>query len=195
MIDPFHNLPKRHFGSIAADPPWRYETYSAKNQTRAAANHYDVMTLDDIKAMPVADLAKDDCCLFLWCINPMLPQGFEVLSAWGFTFKTLAFCWAKTTSRTHQSWAPKYHVGLGHWSRANVEICLLGTRGRPKRLAKDVRQLIVEPRREHSRKPEQFFKSVERLASGPYLELFSRTEREGWSTFGNETGKFNEVAA
>lgn len=195
MVDPFHNLPKHHFGVICADPPWRFRTWSETNQHKSASKHYDLMTTDDIKAMPVASLAADDCCLFLWCINPMLPQGFEVLSAWGFTFKTLAFCWAKTTSRTHQSWAPKYHVGLGHWSRANVEICILGTRGRPKRLAKDVRQLIVEPRREHSRKPEQFFKSVERLASGPYLELFSRTEREGWSTFGNETGKFNEVAA
>lgn len=195
MGDPFHNLPKRHFGAICGDPPWRYRTWSETNQHKSASKHYGLMTTDEIKALPVSDLAAEDCVLFLWCINPMLPQGFEVMSAWGFTFKTVAFCWAKTTSRTDQSWVPKYHVGLGHWSRANVEICLLGTRGKPKRLAKDVRQLIVEPRREHSRKPDQFFKSVERLTAGPYLELFSRTDREGWSTFGNETGKFNEVAA
>lgn len=193
MVDPFHDLPKGHFGLIAADPPWRYETYSDKGRDRSP--DYELMTLADIKALPVASLAAPDCVLLLWCINPMLPQGFEVLPAWGFTFKTLGFCWAKTTKRTSASWAPKYHVGLGHWSRSNVEICLLGTRGKPKRIGKDVRQLIVAPRREHSRKPDEFFKAAERLAGGPYLELFSRTNRPGWSTFGNETGKFDEVAA
>lgn len=195
MVDPFHDLPKGHFGLIAADPPWRFRTWSETNQHKSAKRYYDLMTLDEIKSLPVADVAAKECVLLLWAVNPMLPQAIEVMQAWGFRYSTIGFCWAKTTTRTDASWAPKYHLGLGYWSRANVEICLLGTRGKPKRIGKDVRQLIVAPRREHSRKPDEFFTAAERLAGGPYLELFSRTNRPGWSTFGNETGKFDEVAA
>lgn len=191
----FADLPRHSFAVITADPPWRFRTWSETNQTKAAARHYDLMRTDDIRALPVADLARPDCVLLLWAINPMLPDAIETMRGWGFTYRTIGFCWAKTTPRTGASWAPKYHMGLGYYSRANVEICLLGVRGKPKRKAKDVRQLIVDSRRQHSRKPEQFFASVERLFDGPYLDLFSRESRPGWSTFGNETGKFDEVAA
>jgi N6-adenosine-specific RNA methylase IME4 len=125
----------------------------------------------------------------------MIPHALEVMAAWGFTYKTIGFVWAKTTSRTDMSWAPKYHMGLGYWTRANVEIVLLGVRGKPKRTGKGVRQLIVAPKREHSRKPDEFYERAERLCDGPYLELFSRQSRPGWSAFGNEVGKFDEVAA
>lgn len=188
--DLFGGLPATTFGTIAADPPWSFKTWSDKGKGRSP--DYALMSLDDIKALPVADLALPDSVLLLWVVNPMLPQGLDVMSAWGFSFKTIAFCWAKTTLRTDVSWAPKYHIGLGYWSRQNIELCLLGVRGKPKRQARDVRQLIVSPRRDHSRKPEQFYSSAERLAPGPYLELFSRTNREGWVAWGNESGKFNQ---
>ncbi len=191
----FGPLSERRFAAISADPPWNYVTWSEKNQTRAASQHYQTMSLDDICALPVAGLAAPDCVLFMWAINPMLPQALKVMDAWGFSYKSVAFTWAKTTPRTDGSWAPKWHIGLGHWTRANSEMCLLGTRGKPKRTSKAVRQLLVAPRREHSRKPDEFFIGVERLVPGPYLELFSRQSRPGWEQWGAETTKFNEAAA
>lgn len=191
----FDHLQAGSFRTICADPPWRYRTWSETNQHKSASKHYGLMTIDDIKAMPVGDLAAPDSILLLWAINPMLPHALDVMSAWGFRYSTVGFTWAKTTTKTHASWAPKWHIGLGYWTRANTEFCLLGVKGKPKRISKGVRQLLLAPRREHSRKPDEFFADVERLSPGPYLELFSRTDRPGWETWGNETGKFNEAAA
>lgn len=193
--DPFAGLKRDHYAVIAADPPWHFKTRSETRQTRAPSNHYSTMTIDEIKALPVAELAARDSVLLLWVLNSMLPQGLEVMDAWGFAFKTMAFTWAKTTSKTDGSWAPKFHMGLGYWSRQNSESCLLGVRGKPKRTGRDVRQLIIAPRREHSRKPDEFFHGVERLLSGPYLELFARQRRPGWEAWGNQTTKFAAPAA
>ena len=176
-----------HFGAIYADPPWSWASYSKTRQTRAASNHYGVMDLDAIKALPVASIADDDCACFMWSVNSMLPQALDVMAAWGFTFKTVAFTWAKRTP-SDAGW----HFGLGYWSRQNTESCLLGTRGKPKRLDRGVRELVVEPRREHSRKPDLVARSIERLIAGPYLELFARETRPGWSAWGNETSRFDE---
>jgi N6-adenosine-specific RNA methylase IME4 len=153
------------------------------------------MTMEDILALPVAELAAPDAVLLLWAINSMLPQGLKVMEAWGFTYKTVAFTWAKTTPSSEASWAPVYHMGLGYWTRQNTEQCLLGTRGKPKRTGKDVRQLIVSPRRQHSRKPAEFFQSVERLVPGPFLDLFARERRPNWDVWGNEVGVFDGAAA
>lgn len=191
---PFGGLRRGHYAVICADPPWHFKTWSEKDQHKAASNHYDLMTTDDIKALPVAELAATDAVLLLWAVNPMLPEAFKVMEAWGFEYKTVGFCWAKTTPRTQASWAPKWHMGLGYWTRANIEICLLGVRGKPKRVSRGVRQLLLESKREHSRKPDQFFEDVERLVSGPYLELFSRQQRAGWDNWGDQTTKFNGVA-
>ena len=185
----FADLPKNRFGAILADAPWSFRTWSKTRQTRAA--DYDVMDVENIKSLPVVDLAADDCVLFLWAISPMLPQALTVMDAWRFTFKSVAFYWAKTTPKTDSSWAPKWHCGLGYWTRANAELCLLGTRGKPKRLSKSVQQLIVAPRREHSRKPDEIHDRIERLVAGPYLELFARQTRPGWSAWGNEVSKFD----
>lgn len=190
--DPFAHLPRNHFRTICADPPWRFRTWSETNQHKAASKHYPLMMTDDIKALPVSEIAAEHSVLLLWAVNPMVPHAIEVMKAWGFTYKTLGFIWAKTTSRTDMSWAPKYHMGLGYWTRANSEIVLLGVRGKPTRLAKDVRQLIVSSRREHSRKPDEFYERVQRLCGGPYIELFSRKSRPGWISWGDEVGKFNE---
>ena len=174
------------FAVIAADPPWRFRTWSETNQSRAASRHYGLMTLDDIRALPVADIAAADCALFLWATNPMLPEALGVISAWGFTYRTVAFTWAKRTP-TDRAW----HMGLGYWNRQNTEQCLLAMRGKPKRLARDVRQLIVAPRREHSRKPEEAYERIEQLLAGPYLDLFSRERRSGWTGWGNEPDRFD----
>jgi N6-adenosine-specific RNA methylase IME4 len=189
-LHPFWGLPRNRYSCIAADPPWTFRAWSNKGEDRAASQHYDVMDLAAIKRLPVADLAAPDCVLLLWVSDPMLPQGLEVMASWGFTYRTVGFTWAKTSKKTHWSWAPKWHLGLGYYTRANPEMCLLGIRGKPKRVSKAVRQLIVAPVRAHSRKPDEFFSSVEQLLAGPYVELFSRQHRDEWSCWGREIGKF-----
>jgi N6-adenosine-specific RNA methylase IME4 len=177
------------YGAILIDPPWRFRTWNDTNQDRAASRYYDLMTLDKIKALPVLDLAADNCCLFTWACNPMVPEALDCIRAWGFKYKTVAFTWAKRTT-TDNAW----HIGLGYWNRQNTEQCFLGTRGHPKRKAKNVRQLIVAPRREHSRKPDEVYARIEALVDGPYLEMFARQRWPGWDAWGNETEKFPAAA-
>ena len=194
MTDPFHNLPKGQFKAILADPPWQFNCWSDSDKAHRTANsHYKTMSKDDIKALPVADLAAKDCCLFIWICWPNLLESIETLEAWGFTYKTCAFSWMKAKASQIDMFRDDndVQVGLGYWTRANSEVCLLATRGKPKRLNADVRQGIIEPRREHSRKPSCVYERIERLVAGPYLELFARNEpRDGWTKWGNETGKF-----
>lgn len=102
------------------------------------------------------------------------------------TYKTVGLTWAKLNTKSNT-----FFTGMGYYTRSNPEMCLIGTRGRPKRLSKAVKQLIVSRRREHSRKPEEAYAKAQALFPGPYLELFARTERPGWSTWGNEVGKFD----
>jgi N6-adenosine-specific RNA methylase IME4 len=119
--------------------------------------------------------------LFLWATDPSLPQALEVMAAWGFVYKTVAFTWAKTTKD-----GTGFPIGCGYWTRANPEQCLLATRGRPQRLSRAVPQLVLAPRREHSRKPDQVYERIEALVPGPYLELFAREQRPGWDSRGYE---------
>ena len=174
-MDYLPGLEDKRYAVICADPPWRFVTYSETNQTRAAANHYDIMNLDDILRLPVAQHAMDDCVLLMWAVDPLLDQAFEVIRAWGFAFKTVGFYSGQNDLKS-SGW----FTGLGYYTRANPEQCLLATRGHPKRLAKDVAKLIVTPRREHSRKPDEAITRIERLFPGPYLELFARASRPGW---------------
>ena len=170
-----------HYHVILADPPWTFATYSQKGKGRSAEAHYDCMSIADIKSLPVADWAASDCALFLWVTDPTLPQALEVLAAWGFVYKTVAFTWVKTTRD-----GTPFPIGCGYWTRANPELCLLGTRGRPQRLSRSVRQLVFAPRREHSRKPDEVYELIEKLVAGPYLELFGRAPRAGWDSWGKE---------
>jgi N6-adenosine-specific RNA methylase IME4 len=183
------DLPSGKYGCIYADPPWAFAVRSRKGEGRSASRHYSTMSLDDIKALPVADLAAPDCVLIMWVTDPFLRLGFDVLEAWGFQYKTVAFYWAKQ-NKNNDDW----FMGGGYWSRANPEQALLATRGSPKRLAKDVRRLVVSRRREHSRKPDEIYPAIERLVAGPYCELFARQQRPGWSSWGLETSKFDAVA-
>jgi N6-adenosine-specific RNA methylase IME4 len=181
------------YRAICADPPWRFATYSDKGKGRSAEAHYDCLGLTEIKALPVAEWAAPDAVLFLWTTDPMLPQALEVAKAWGFDYKTVAFCWVKLNKGRGQApiAAGDFFTGMGFWTRANPELCLLATRGRPKRRGTDVPRLLVAPRREHSRKPEEAYARIERLVEGPYLELFARASRPGWDAFGNEAQLFD----
>lgn len=188
----------KKYGAIYADPAWTFKCWSGKGKARSAENHYETMTPDQIKAIPVESVAADDCCLFLWVTCPQLLEGLAVMEAWGFTYKTKAFSWMKQNEKAGHRPPPERNpqdllTGMGYWTRANTEDCLLGVRGKPKRLNADVKQPILEPVREHSRKPDCVPARIERLVAGPYLEMFARTSRPGWDCVGNESDKFTVV--
>jgi N6-adenosine-specific RNA methylase IME4 len=189
----FDELPKNHFGAILADPPWHYEVW-AEGSNRNASSKYGTMNCNDIERLSVKDLTANDCALFIWITWPRLMESLNVIREWGFVYKTCGFCWIKAHSGQiemfHDDLNPE--IGLGYWTRANSEVCLLATKGNPKRLNADVRQAIISPRREHSRKPDGIHERIERLVAGPYLELFARQKRSGWTVWGNETDKFPE---
>ncbi|MDE1901480.1 MAG: DNA methyltransferase [Alphaproteobacteria bacterium] len=183
--DPFSALKPLHYGAILADPPWRFDVRSQKGEGKSPQRHYGCMTLSDIMALPVSQLARGDCALIMWATAPMLPQAVDTMRAWGFAFKS-AGAWAKQ-SKTGRAWA----FGTGYCYRSAAEFFLLGTIGRPQQKARNVRNLIAAPIREHSRKPDQMRRDVEALFDGPYLELFAREAARGWDAWGNETEKFS----
>ena len=167
---------------IYADPPWTFKTWSKKGADRSAENHYPTMNISDICALPVADIACKDAVLFLWVTFPNLHEGLEVIKAWGFEYKTVAFTWVKRNKVS-----PSWFVGLGHWTRANAEICLLATRGKPKRVSKGVRQIVDAPIERHSKKPDEVRnRIVDLIGDVPRIELFARQHTAGWDVFGNE---------
>lgn len=185
---PFGGLRPFGYSAILADPPWYFRNYSAAGEVKNPAAHYACMSTADIAALPVNHLAAPDCALVMWATAPMLPDAIDLLRAWGFTFKS-AGAWAKQSS-TGEKWA----FGTGYCFRSAAEFFILGTIGKPKVRSRAVRNLIVAPVREHSRKPDEQYETVEQLFDGPYLELFSRTARAGWAAWGNEAGKFAVAA-
>jgi N6-adenosine-specific RNA methylase IME4 len=183
-------LRQRDYGAIYADPPWAFRNWSAKGTGRNAVSHYDCPSFDKLAALPVAELAAANCALFLWATDPLLPRAFDLLKAWGFEYKTVAFHWVKLNAASKHD--ADFFTGLGYWTRANPEQCLLATRGKPARNAKDVRRLVVERRREHSRKPDCVRERIERLVAGPYLELFARETKQGWDCWGDQVALFDQ---
>lgn len=172
----------KKYNIILCDPPWSFKVWDEPTGSgRSQSSHYPTMTLDDLKALPIKDIAEKDCALFLWATYPNLPQALEVGTAWGFKFKTVAFTWVKKTKHG------KDHVGLGYWTRANPEILILFTRGTPKRINKSVRNLQYGPVGRHSEKPFLFHNRIlELMGDLPRAELFARQRRYGWDCYGNE---------
>lgn len=184
---PWGSLEPRAYGLIAMDAPWDFSLYSIKGGNKSAQKHYDCMSIEDIMALPVQDLAADDCCLMLWATAPMLKIQMACLDAYGFTYKT-EMVWRKTTPAGKQTFGPGYIV------RGSHEPVLIATRGNPPFVAKNIRSCFDGVRREHSRKPEEFYRIAERmLPKARKVELFSRTNRPGWESWGNEAGKFDGV--
>lgn len=184
---PFATLPAGTFRTILADPPWQFRTYSANGLRKSPQRHYGCMDLDAIQALPVASLAAADCALVMWATSPMLPQALATLDAWGFTYKGTG-AWAKR-STADRTWA----FGTGYTMRSAAEFYILGTRGAPARVSRSVRNLVVAPVREHSRKPDELRRDIEALYAGPYLELFAREAAPGWTSWGNQVGRFAPV--
>ncbi len=187
--------PGKRYKAIHMDPPWRFRNFSEKGEGRNATSHYDCLSPEAMKALPLDNLADKNCALFLWTTDPFLPVAMDMIRAWGFSYKTVGFYWAKTNRTADPSSLTEkdFFCGLGYWTRANVEQCLLATRGSPQRLAKDVRRLIISPRREHSRKPDEVYARIERLTEGPYLDMFARESRVNWDCWGNQATLFDSV--
>lgn len=170
---------KQRYGIIYADPPWRYE----KNKGNGVAeNHYQTMSIAEISELPIRVIADRDCVLFLWTTFPQMNAAFDVIRAWGFCYKTVAFLWLKQTKVSH-----KWFFGMGNWTRGNAEICLLATKGKPRRKSKSVHQFIISPVQTHSRKPEEAREKIlELMGELPRIELFAREKMDGWDAWGNE---------
>lgn len=175
---------------IYADPAWTYRDKCNAGE-RGAGYKYDLMSLDQICALPVADIAADDCLLAMWWVPPMPGEALEVVKSWGFQLKTMkGFTWHKLTKNG------KSHFGMGNWTRANTEDCLFATRGRPKRRSAGVRQFIEEIEHDdylnesigrHSEKPAEARRRLELLLGEVQrIELFSRQRFPRWDAWGNE---------
>ncbi|WP_316206032.1 MT-A70 family methyltransferase [Bradyrhizobium sp. SZCCHNR3058] len=181
------------FPLIYADPAWTFETWSEEGKDHSPEQHYGCMPLPKIQSLPVNEVSAEDSGCLMWVVDPLLDKGIETLKRWGFEFCTVGFYYVKLGR------GMRPHVGMGYWSRANPEICIFGTKGRPKRKGKDVQRLILEmdhedrvflsARGQHSAKPLEAYSRIERLVDGPYLEMFARYARTGWHQWGNEVGK------
>lgn len=183
---PFAPLLPYSFDFIMADPPWHMEMYSAAGETKSPQAKYSTMTIEQIAALPVADLASDNCLLWLWGTTPLLPQQLDIMRGWGFDYSTNGV-WAKRTRHG------KRHFGTGYGGFRNEhEHVLVGRIGSPQFDDRSIRSIIEGEVREHSRKPEAAYLAAERLMPrARRLELFSRTDRKGWTVWGDEAGKFN----
>ena len=170
---------------IYADPPWNFN-FQKRNglSEEAKSNLYPTMKGQDIIDLPIKDLADDDCVLFLWVMNSEIPLALKCIENWGFTYKTVGFVWVKTNKDRIKNY---YFKGPGYWTRANPEICILATKGKPKRVSTNVDRLVVSERREHSRKPDEIRNMIVELCGDiPRIELFARHKFDGWDSWGNQ---------
>ena len=178
------DFPTGKFQIVYADPPWSFKNYNNKTSNSNADHHYPCMNMEDIKKLPVKDLADKDCVLFMWCTDPLLNKQLEVIDSWGFNFKTVGFYWIKENKNQTKT---RFWKGTGYWTRANPEICVLATIGKPKRINFNVDKLVFATRDIHSRKPQIFKDLIVKLCGDiPRIELFARFKSDGWKAWGDQ---------
>ena len=183
-------FPQKSYKIIYADPPWKYNDQAGK---RGASAKYLVQNNDWIANLPVKDISLDDSFLFIWVTMPLLPDIFNIIKSWGPDYKTVAFVWVKQNRSSHP-WQASWFWGMGHYTRANAELCLLGIKGKPKIINNDVHQIISTPIGKHSEKPNEARKRIIRLCGDlPRIELFSRQEYPGWDSWGNEVSPVSKL--
>lgn len=175
------------FGSVVVDPPWAFTFSTRKSEAGnngwrgSTDRHYRNMSMQELKDLPVPDVAADDSVLWLWAVNALLDDGMELLAHWGFDYKN-TLTWAKTTQ------AGKPFTGMGFWMRGATEHLLLGVKGKPKPLRRNQPTWFSAPPGKHSAKPDEAYRIIETLTPGPYLDVFARTERAGWTAWGDQVG-------
>lgn len=204
--------PHKKYTIIYADPPWSYNNKTIRG---GAANHYSTMSTKEICALPIERIRADNCAAFIWATQPNIKEALAVMEAWGFRYVNFGFTWIKLNKGWHARLmqtlaAPDsdcepfwrgiierlMFLGPGFWTRGNPEICLFGTRGKPQRIAKDVRQLVVSPVSEHSEKPAVVRDRIVRLFGDvPRVELFARQEVAGWDAWGSHTANIPDWTA
>jgi len=181
-------FPDKKYAIIYADPPWAYENWNNKwhekhSESRWVGRKYPLMSVEDICALPVKDIAADNSLLFMWTISTMIPAALKVIESWGFSYRTMAFVWIKKNLKSDS-----FFTGMGFYTRSNSEICLLAKRGKTlKRIDKGVRQIVCTPRGRHSEKPAEVRDRIVQLMGDlPRIELFARERIDGWDAWGNE---------
>lgn len=181
-------LPKKKYNIIYADPPWKYNS-KANHKTRfrgGACGHYNLMSMENIKLLPVPEIANDNCVLFLWATFPYLNEQIKLFEHWGFKYKTVGFVWVKTNKINR-----KPFFGVGYYAKSNAEICLMGIKGKMKPISNKVSSIIISPREIHSKKPDIVRdKIIELFGDLPRIELFARKLTKGWDVFGDQIRDF-----
>ena len=171
-------LPPGKYNVLYLDPPWEYYMGGYKNQSQ----HYDTLSMEELKGMPISDLMADNCILFLWVTFPILDQVFDLIKWWGFEYSTVGFVWVKANKNSGG-----YFTGLGYWTRSNAELCLIATKGQIECKDHAISQIIYEPVSEHSKKPDIVREKIVKLVGNlPRIELFARQKVDGWDSWGNE---------
>lgn len=168
------------FSVILCDPAWAYRDVM-KGHSFSLDHEYETQPQGTLESLPVKSIAAKDATLFMWAVSPQLPEAIALMKAWGFRYVTVAFVWSKKTARGKQV------ANLGRWTMGSTELCLLGVRGKPKRVARNVRQFVEAERTVHSRKPAEVRDRIVTLMGDvPRIELFAREEAPGWIALGNE---------
>lgn len=183
------------YAAIYIDPPWKFEVWGGTIGSRTASSHYPVMTIEEIAEIPLWSIMADDCAVFMWSTWTHLPEALWLAGQWGLEYKTCAFNWVKLNKMQRDT----PFTGMGYWTRANSEPCLLFTKGSPRRKSKDVPQMLIDwqgglfetetiatPIGRHSEKPQAIYERIEALVPGAYCEVFARKARPGWDVYGNE---------
>jgi len=174
-------FPNKKYNVIYADPPWSYRD-KALSGNRGACCKYPVMSIEDLGKIPVMDIAAKDCVLFMWVTMPKLNEGLALIDSWGFEYKTNAFTWVKRNKV-----ADSFFWGMGSWTRANAELCLMGICGKPKRVNAGVHSIVDDRIMKHSKKPDSVADRIVKLMGDvPRIELFARDKKPGWDCWGNE---------
>ena len=169
-------LPEGKYNIIYADPPWQYWEGGRKNQSQ----HYSTMTFDEIAKVPVQELSADNCILFLWATRVILPEAIMLIKEWGFNYSTVGFVWVKSKKD-----GTGFAIGLGNWTRANAEYCLIGLKGTITRKDKTISEIIYLPKEQHSQKPAIVKELITQLVGNlPRIELFATQKTKGWETWG-----------
>ena len=177
-------FPNKRYKIILADPPWRYND-ERSNDPHLGGITYPTMSDEEIYTLPIQDISDEDCMLFLWATMPKLKEALMTIERWGFRYITCAFVWVKKNPL-----GVGIYSGLGHWVNGNAELVLLGRKGSPERKRKDVKQIVIAARKEHSRKPAEVRnRIVELMGDLPRIELFARERMEGWEVWGFDAPK------
>ena len=176
-------FPDKKYDIIYADPPWKYKENGAGNRTLTANCGYELMDIDEICKLPISNITKENCILFMWVTFPRLEDGLKTIKAWGFQYHSLGFNWVKLNKKSDTPF-----WGMGFYTRQNAEICLISVKG--KRIHPEVRNIhsvILSKVEEHSRKPDIARSGIEKLfPKAEKMELFAREKHEGWDVWGNE---------